>query len=98
VRVGPSRAEVVPDGVDLSAEIDLGPLEDGDVRVEAVVGGVNEAGELVGGTPVRLHFDGAGYRAVLPARVGRFGYAVRVLPRHRLLSGPAELGLVRYAR
>jgi len=26
---------------------------------------------------------------------GPFGYTVRVLPRHRLLTAPAELGLVR---
>ncbi|KXO88937.1 alpha-glucan family phosphorylase [Tsukamurella pseudospumae] len=98
VRVGPSTVAVVPEGVDLAAEIDLGPLEDGDVRVEAVIGGVSEGGDIVGGKPVRLHFDGERYRAVLPAQVGRFGYAVRVLPQNRLLAGPAELGLVRYAR
>ncbi len=98
VRVGPSNATVVPEGVDLTAEIDLGSLEDGDVRVEAVVGGIDDAGEIVNGEPVRLHFNGERYRAVLPGRVGRFGYAVRVLPQHRLLTGPAELGLVRYAR
>lgn len=98
VRVGASQAQVVPDGVDLTAEIDLGDLEDGDVRVEAVIGGVDDTGKLVGGAPVRLHFDGSRYRAVLPAHVGRFGFAVRVLPQHRLLAGPAELGLVRYAR
>ncbi|WP_019200408.1 alpha-glucan family phosphorylase [Tsukamurella sp. 1534] len=98
VRVGAATARVIPDGVDLTADVDLGGLEDGDVRVEAVIGGVDEAGDVVGGTPVRLHFDGERYRAVLPGRVGRFGYAVRVLPQHRLLTGPAELGLVRYAR
>jgi starch phosphorylase len=27
-------------------------------------------------------------------RSGPFGYTVRVLPEHRLLAGPAELGLV----
>ncbi|CAM3318462.1 alpha-glucan family phosphorylase [Tsukamurella hominis] len=98
VRVGASTATVLPEGVEIAAEIALGSLEDGDVRVEAVIGGVDEAGEIVDGRAVRLHFDGQGYRAVLPGQVGRFGYAVRVLPQHRLLTGPAELGLVRYAR
>lgn len=98
VRVGASTATVLPEGVEIAAEIALGSLEDGDVRVEAVIGGVDEAGEIVDGRAVRLHFDGEGYRAVLPGQVGRFGYAVRVLPQHRLLTGPAELGLVRYAR
>ncbi len=96
VRVGPSIASVLPEGVEIAADVVLGALEDGDVRVEAVIGGVDEAGEIVGGRPVRLHFDGERYRAVLPGQVGRFGYAVRVLPQHRLLTGPAELGLVRY--
>jgi starch phosphorylase len=27
---------------------------------------------------------------------GPFGYTIRVLPEHRLLSGPAELGLVTF--
>ncbi|GAB3133117.1 alpha-glucan family phosphorylase [Tsukamurella serpentis] len=98
VRVGASSAEVVPDGVALAADIDLGGLEDDDVRVEAVVGTVDDAGEIHDAAPVRLHSDGERYRAVLPSRSGRFGYAVRVLPRHRLLAGPTELGLVRYAR
>ncbi|MBS4100815.1 alpha-glucan family phosphorylase [Tsukamurella paurometabola] len=98
VRVGETAAAVLPEGVEIAADIALGALEDGDVRVEAVIGGVDEAGEIVDGRAVRLHFDGERYRAVLPGQVGRFGYAVRVLPQHRLLTGPAELGLVRYAR
>ncbi|TWS18195.1 glycosyltransferase family 1 protein [Tsukamurella asaccharolytica] len=97
VRVGASAATVRPEGVEIAADIALGSLEDGDVRVEAVIGGVDEAGDIVNGRSVRLHFDGERYRAVLPGQVGRFGYAVRVLPQHRLLTGPAELGLVRYA-
>ena len=98
VRVGESTATVLPEGVEIAAVVTLGALEDGDVRVEAVIGGVDEAGDIVEGRAVRLHFDGERYRAVLPGQVGRFGYAVRVLPQHRLLTGPAELGLVRYAR
>lgn len=98
VRVGESTATVLPEGVEIAAAVALGALEDGDIRVEAVIGGVDEAGDIVEGRAVRLHFDGERYRAVLPGQVGRFGYAVRVLPQHRLLTGPAELGLVRYAR
>jgi len=30
-------------------------------------------------------------------RPGSFGYTVRVLPKHRMLSSPAELGLVTFA-
>ncbi|MGC5026889.1 alpha-glucan family phosphorylase [Tsukamurella sp. DT100] len=98
VRVGESTATVLSEGVEIAAAVALGALEDGDIRVEAVIGGVDEAGDIVEGRAVRLHFDGERYRAVLPGQVGRFGYAVRVLPQHRLLTGPAELGLVRYAR
>jgi starch phosphorylase len=38
----------------------------------------------------RMRYEGT----VTLDRSGPFGYTVRVLPSHRLLAGPAELGLV----
>ena len=81
--------------------VDLGGLDPSDVAVEAVYGRVDESDalldpaylELSGGEPV----DGGGLRYVgeVPlSRSGPFGYSVRVVPRHRLLSGRAEMGLV----
>ncbi|MDF0530097.1 alpha-glucan family phosphorylase [Tsukamurella sp. 8F] len=103
LQVGASDAEVSADGVRIAADISLGSLAPEDVRVEAVVGTADEAGELRDTVTVALGADGvdeAGvrrYQATIPARVGHFGFAVRVLPTHPLLTGPAELGLVRYA-
>ena len=43
----------------------------------------------------RIEEVGDRYDGDVPlARTGPFGYTVRVVPRHELLSGPAALGLV----
>ncbi|MFC5746811.1 alpha-glucan family phosphorylase [Actinomadura rugatobispora] len=81
--------------------VDLGGLDPSDAAVEAVYGRVDESDalidpaylELAGGDPV----DGGGLRYVgeVPlTRSGAFGYSVRVVPRHRLLAGRAEMGLI----
>jgi starch phosphorylase len=83
------RAEVVLDG-----------LRPDDVMVESCHGRVDEADLLhnvqctemdsVGEADGTYRFEG-----FIPLkRAGAFGYTVRVLPRHRLLSSSAELGLV----
>ena len=80
----------------------LGSLTPADVCVEVVYGRAGDTDEII--DPVRspLRLDGE----VSPDGVARytgsaelgepgpFGYTVRVLPQHPLLSGPAELGLV----
>ena len=80
----------------------LGSLTPADVCVEVVYGRAGDADEII--DPVRspLHLDGdvspdgvARYTGSAElGEPGPFGYTVRVLPRHGLLSGPAELGLV----
>ncbi|GLZ05345.1 alpha-1,4 glucan phosphorylase [Actinomadura sp. NBRC 104412] len=81
--------------------VELGDLDPSDVTVEVVYGRVDESDsliepsyvELTGGEPV----DGGGRRYVgeVPLnRSGAFGYSVRVLPRHPMLPGRAEMGLV----
>ena len=86
----------------MRVSVALGSLTPPDVCVEVVYGRAGDADEII--DPVRspLRLDGE----VSPDGVARytgsaelgepgpFGYTVRVLPRHRLLSGPAELGLV----
>jgi starch phosphorylase len=84
------------------ASVALGDLTPADVCVEAVYGRVGDSDEIL--DPVRspLRLDGevssdgvARYTGSAElGQPGPFGYTVRVLPRHRLLSGPAELGLV----
>jgi glycogen phosphorylase len=83
------------------ASVALGSLVPGDVTVEVVYGRAGDSDEII--DPVRspLRLDGAVADGVARysgaaelGQPGPFGYTVRVLPRHRLLSGPAELGLV----
>lgn len=81
--------------------VDLGGLDPGDVAVEAVYGRVDDSDALI--DPSHLELDRSGpaedgrirYVGEVPlGRSGAFGYSVRVVPRHPLLSGRAEMGLV----
>jgi starch phosphorylase len=84
------------------ASIALGTLRPEDVSVEVVYGRAGDSDEIIDPecAPLRLDGDVAGdgvARYAGEAELGQpgpFGYTVRVLPSHRLLSGPAELGLV----
>jgi glycogen phosphorylase len=86
------------------AVVSLGELSPEDVDVQVAYGLVNEIDSLVTPTVASLaigeKLDGGRYRYdgdVPLARTGPFGYTVRVVPRHELLSGPAALGLVAIA-
>ncbi|GAA0575806.1 alpha-glucan family phosphorylase [Actinomadura livida] len=81
--------------------VDLGGLDPDDVAVEAVYGRVDDSDALVG--PAHLELRNAEpaddgrvrYVGEVPLeRSGAFGYSVRVVPSHPLLSGRAEMGLV----
>jgi starch phosphorylase len=86
----------------------LGELAQDDVTVEAVYGRPDEDDEIIQPsyatlTPEPPSPAGSGltglirYLGEVPlGRPGPFGYTVRVLPRHPLLSNRAELGLVTY--
>ncbi|MFR9800757.1 alpha-glucan family phosphorylase [Pseudonocardia sp. RS010] len=82
------------------AAVDLGGLAPEDVTVEAIVGRVDEADELDDTVRVAMKHVGATdgsdrFEAVVPLpHAGLAGYTVRVLPQHRLLASPAELGKV----
>ena len=84
----------------LRAEIQLGELSVDDVDVQVVHGRVDESDQLTDVRAVSLKSAGTAgaaqlYEGALDLdRTGPFGYTVRVLPRHRLLAAPAELGLV----
>jgi glycogen phosphorylase len=95
--------ELIPGGqLAVMARVALGELSPDDVRVEVVYGRAGDADEIIKPATSPLGLDGAlttdgVARYVGAARLGQpgpFGYTVRVLPDHRLLSGPAELGLV----
>jgi starch phosphorylase len=80
----------------------LGALSPADVQVEVVHGRVlGDNDELsnaeAGVLGCAESYEGGRHRfegEVSLARTGPIGYTVRVLPHHRLLSSPAELGLV----
>jgi starch phosphorylase len=96
-------AQLVPGGrLAIRASVALGGLTPDDVTVEVVYGPAGDSDEII--DPVRrpLALDGRSApdgvaRYVGEAELGEpgpFGYTVRALPCHPLLSNPAELGLV----
>ena len=90
--------------VPIRTQVALAGLSPDDVTVEVFVGHVDFEGTLIGGrAEVAAHAsaeaDGAHWftgRAVL-AQSGRLGIAVRVVPRHALLAGPYDAGLIRWS-
>ncbi|GAB2800562.1 glycosyltransferase family 1 protein [Streptomyces daliensis] len=88
----------------LRVRVALGGLEPGDVEVQAVAGRVDESDRITGADAVRVPLKPTSgpdlegrwlYEGPLALdRTGPFGYTVRILPAHRLLASPAELGLV----
>jgi starch phosphorylase len=96
-------ADLVPGGrLAIRASVALGGLSPDDVTVEVIYGPAGDSDEII--DPVRrpLALDGRTApdgvaRYVGEAELGEpgpFGYTVRALPCHPLLSSPAELGLV----
>ncbi|MCW1804748.1 alpha-glucan family phosphorylase [Brachybacterium squillarum] len=82
--------------VRLSAAVLRGGLEEQDLLVEAVLGPVDEKGEIIGGQliPLRRGEDGrwaARFALTVP---GEIGCTVRATPQHPVLASRAELGLV----
>jgi glycogen phosphorylase len=78
------------------ARVQLGTLTTSDVRVEAVHGRLNDAGDIVDAqhTPMAAENDGTWTATVVTGGSGRYGVGVRVLPHHVGLATPVELGLV----
>ena len=82
------------------ALVQLGSLAPQDLEVQAVYGRVDEQDQLRDAHTVALELNGVDplgrnrYEGVVELdRSGPFGYTVRVVPKHLLLSTPAELGL-----
>jgi glycogen phosphorylase len=86
------------------ASVALGELTPQDVAVQVVYGRAGDQDEIIDPALQDLQLEespAAGSVArfsgqVALGRPGPFGYTVRVLPCHPLLSGPAELGLVTF--
>jgi len=88
--------------VGLRVRVGLGELEPDDVEVQAVSGRVDAEDRITEATAVPLKPTGTPdlegrrlYEGPLSLdRTGPYGYTVRILPAHRLLTSAAELGLV----
>ncbi|MGQ0631655.1 MAG: alpha-glucan family phosphorylase [Sporichthyaceae bacterium] len=98
---GASDGASIGDQIAVRSFISLGGLETADVDIQLVYGRVDETDSLADTRTLSLHpvehYEGGRVRyegIVHLSRSGPFGYTVRVLPAHRLLAGPAELGLV----
>ncbi len=83
------------------AYVDLADLSEQDVQVQTVIGRVGDDQQLteISTAPMQFHPGGDGhpgcFQVEVPLdRAGALGYTVRVLPSHRLLVSPAEMGLV----
>ncbi|MER5350710.1 alpha-glucan family phosphorylase [Kitasatospora sp. NPDC002551] len=98
----PDEAQELGSALALRVQVALGTLQPADVEVQAVSGRVDESDRIsdacllalkpVGGPDLdgRTRYEGS----LELCRTGPFGYTVRVLPAHRRLASPAELGLV----
>jgi len=97
---GVSDVPVLGAELPLRAVIALGDLAPDDVEVQVAYGPVDDHDEVHDVSTLPLAHVGVvegthRYEGALPlVRSGPFGYTVRVLPRHPLLAGSAELGLV----
>jgi glycogen phosphorylase len=83
------------------AFVSLGGLAPEDVDVQVVFGRVDENDRItdahVESLKVAEVYEAGRHRyegAVPLERSGAFGYTVRILPRHRYLASPAEMGLI----
>jgi len=84
----------------VSAYVRLGELCPDDVDVAVITGRVDDHDDLHDQRSVSLRldesYDGGRHRFtgdVDADRSGSFGYTVRIVPRHRWLPGPADMGL-----
>ena len=84
------------------ASVALGELSPDDVTVEVVYGTAGDQDEIIDPVSAALSWEGQPGSDTVARYCGEaelglpgpFGYTVRVLPRHPMLAGPAEMGLV----
>ena len=98
---GIGDAAEVGDTLEVRAFVSLGELAPSDVDVQVVHGRIRHEEALVDTATESLQvaesYEAGRHRFEGRVRLGStgpFGYTVRVVPRHRLLASPAELGCV----
>jgi starch phosphorylase len=102
VKLEDGRAEIlVGKAMPIQARIGLGQLEPGDVSVDLYYGPMDGDGDLVRALTEPMATDGASgegghvYRATVPFKEsGKFGFMLRIMPKHPLLVHSADMGLV----
>ncbi|PSP15658.1 MAG: alpha-glucan phosphorylase [Cyanobacteria bacterium QS_8_64_29] len=91
----------VNESVSVKAQIDLAGVQPDDVSVELYQGSVDTEGHIVNGTALPMQHQGTDQQgcAVYTAEFayqssGLQGLSLRILPHHRNLANPHELGLI----
>ena len=106
VTVAPQSATELPVGAAMAVvtEVDLNGLSPEDLSVELYHGSIDSWGNIPSGDRVGMVFQAtadsglARFAGSIPcAATGRHGYTVRILPRHKDLSHPYDLFLIRWA-
>jgi len=87
----------------VEVQVELGRVDPKDVRVEFFYGPVNADGEIIGSASTPLKHrkvdknDVHSYiGSILSESSGQFGFSVRILPNHRALIQPFEMGLIHW--
>ncbi|MBE7464175.1 MAG: alpha-glucan family phosphorylase [Planctomycetes bacterium] len=103
----PANGEIaVGSALDIVARVHLGPIKPEWVDVQVFVGPLNDQGQIVRGQARSMVRDGSGnlgegfhlFRSRVDGQeAGRFGFAVRVIPRHANMSNPYVPGLITWA-
>lgn len=104
MRAEPGEQVFVAEPVRVEAEVRLGEIASEHVQVELYHGVLDKKGEFTGRHTKPMVIDddlGDGwhlYRGEIAAdEAGKFGFTVRILPRHELLANPHSLGLIHWA-
>lgn len=96
------RSNILGSPLEITTHVQLGSLSAEDVRVQAVTGKVGMNRELTDTQPVDLEFKSyEDSNAVFQGHIecthpGHQGYTIRVVPKHKDLSIPAELNLAKW--
>jgi starch phosphorylase len=86
--------------LEVEVTLHLGLLSPHDLSVEIYYGPVDSKANFLDRSTIPLqHFSQRGSQAVFKGKipchaVGRFGFRIRILPSHPLLSNPYSLGLI----
>jgi starch phosphorylase len=99
-----AQGRAAGDPVEVRLRANWGALADDDLAVDVVYGPATATGEIERPSVVAMHpngRDGDGTSSYsgsfVPMEGGRFGYTVRILPKHPHLHNPFDLGLVVWA-